>query len=70
MMKRVLVFGTSYLGRLVYVYLSKDSPYEVAAFTLNEAYIAGKEFMGLDVIPFETIEEVYPPDQYSMFVAV
>jgi len=70
MMKKVLVFGTSYLGRLVYVYLSKDSPYEVAAFTLNEAYIVDKEFMGLDVTPFETIEEVYPPDQYSMFVAV
>lgn len=69
-MKKVVVFGTSFFGRLAYVYLSKDSPHEVSAFTLNEKYITNKKFMGLNVTPFENIEEVYPPDQYSMFVAV
>ncbi|MFX0198341.1 MAG: acetyltransferase [Candidatus Hodarchaeota archaeon] len=69
-MKKVVVFGTSDFGRLAYVYLSKDSPHEVAAFTLNEDYITEKTIMGLDVAPFENIEEAYPPDRYSIFVAV
>jgi len=69
-MKKVLVFGTSYFGRLALTYLSKDSPYEVAAFTVNKDYITDKKFMGLDVIPFENVQEAYPPDQYSMFVAI
>ena len=69
-MKKVVIFGTTYFGRLALVYLSKDSPYEVAAFTVNEDYITDKKFMGLDVAPFENVEEAYPPDQYSVFVAV
>ncbi len=69
-MKEVVVFGTGDFARLAYVYLCKDSPHDIAAFTLNEAYITDKRFMGLDVTPFENIEEVYPPERYSMFVAV
>jgi len=70
-MKKVVVFGTSYFGRLVYVYLKKDSRYEVVAFTLNREYINKTEkFMGLDVVPFEEIESLYPPDHFAMFVAI
>lgn len=69
-MKKIVIFGTSYFGRLAYLYLSKDSPHEVTAFTLNEDYITDGSFMGLEVTPFENIEEVYPPDQFSLFIAV
>ena len=69
-MKKVVVFGTSYFARLVHVYLTKDSPYEVAAFTLNKEYLTEKKFRGLDVVPFEELGNLYPPDEYSMFVAI
>ena len=69
-MKKVIIFGTGYFGRLVHVYLSKDSRYEIAAFTLNEAYITDRNIMGVDVVPFETIQDTYPPDKYTMFIAV
>ncbi len=69
-MKKVVIFGTGYFGKLVDVYLTKDSPYEVVAFTINREHITDKTFREKPVIPFEEIETFYPPDEYSMFVAI
>jgi sugar O-acyltransferase (sialic acid O-acetyltransferase NeuD family) len=69
-MKKVVIFGTSDFAQVAYVYLSKDSPYEVAAFTVNEQYIGEKKLLGLDVVPFERLEESHPPDRFAMFVAI
>ena len=69
-MKKVVVFGTGGLGQLASVYLSKDSPYEVSAFTAHERYIKDRNLLGLDVVPFENIESSHPPGSHSLFVAV
>lgn len=69
-MKKVVIFGTGYFGKLVELYLANDSEYEVAAFTLNQEYITDKIFRGKAVVAFEEIERFYPPDEYSMFVAI
>jgi sugar O-acyltransferase (sialic acid O-acetyltransferase NeuD family) len=70
MAKKVVIFGTEKMAQLAHFYLTKDSPYEVAAFTVDEKYITGKCFINLPVVSFETVERAYPPDEYSMFVAV
>lgn len=69
-MKQVIIFGTGGLGRLARVYFSKDSPYDVAAFTVHEEYLTEKRILGLEVIPFEKIETTHPPENYAMFVAI
>ncbi len=69
-MKKVVIFGTTDFAQLAYVYLTEDSPYRVAAFTVHERYITEPKLMGLDVVPFEQIERRFPPDEYAMFVAV
>jgi sugar O-acyltransferase (sialic acid O-acetyltransferase NeuD family) len=69
-MKQVVIFGTGDFAQVAYVYLSKDSPYRVAAFTVHEKYIAERTLLGLDVVPFEQLEKRYPPSSYAMFVAV
>jgi sugar O-acyltransferase (sialic acid O-acetyltransferase NeuD family) len=68
--KRVVVFGTGDFARVAHFYLSEDSPYEIAAFTVHEQYMADNKFLGLDVIPFERLETTYPPEEFAMFVAV
>lgn len=67
---KVLIFGTGSFAEVAYFYLTKDSSYEVAAFTADEEYITEKEKFGLPIVPFEEVEKVYPPDKYKMFVAV
>ena len=69
-MEKVVIFGTSIMAEVVYYYLTKDSPYEVVAFTANKDFIKEKELFDLPVIPFEDIEKHYPPEKFKMFVAV
>jgi len=69
-MKKVVIFGTSIFAEVVHFYLTHDSPHEVVAFTASKEFINNKKFLNLPVVPFETIEREYPPDKYSMFIAV
>jgi sugar O-acyltransferase (sialic acid O-acetyltransferase NeuD family) len=69
-MKKVIIFGTSIFAELVHFYLTHDSPYDVVAFTAHENHIKENDFKGLPVVPFEKIEEYYPPSEYDMFVAI
>lgn len=69
-MKKVIIFGTGDFAKVVYFYLTKDSPNKVVAFTANGWAIKEKELLGLPVIPFENIETSYSPDEYTMFIAV
>lgn len=70
MKKKLIIFGTTELGVLAHFYFSNDSNYEVIAFTLDEKYITQNSFMGLPVLPFETIEKTYDPSTYEMFIAI
>lgn len=69
-MKKIVVFGTGSLAHLAYIHFSNEGQYEVAAFTVNEEYIDGKRIFDLDVVPFEKLEQAYPSDTFSVFVAV
>jgi sugar O-acyltransferase (sialic acid O-acetyltransferase NeuD family) len=70
--KKVVVFGTGGQARCASVGLIKDSPYEIVAFTAHEAYLRDdkEKLLGLDVVPFERIEELYPPEQFAMFIVI
>lgn len=69
-MKKVIIFGTSEFAEVAHFYFTKDSEYEIVAFTANKEFIKKNELLGLPVIPFENIEKQYPPEEYSMFIAV
>jgi sugar O-acyltransferase (sialic acid O-acetyltransferase NeuD family) len=69
-MKKVVIFGAGATGRLARVYLAKDSPHQVAAFTVHTKHLDQGRLLGLDVVPFERLEDHYPPDQFAMFVAI
>jgi sugar O-acyltransferase (sialic acid O-acetyltransferase NeuD family) len=70
MKKRIVIFGASELAEVAHVYLTKDSAYEVVAFTVNQSYIKETKLRGLDVVPFETLEKTHPPSEFGMFVAM
>ena len=69
-MTKAVIFGTGDLAQLAHYYLSKDSPYEVVAFTADRDFIQEKELLGLPVVPFEDVEKGYPPKRFKMFVAI
>jgi len=68
-MQKIVIFGTGELAQRIFYYL-KDAKDEVVAFSANKANMNSDELLGLPVIPFENIEEKYPPGEFSMFIAL
>jgi sugar O-acyltransferase (sialic acid O-acetyltransferase NeuD family) len=67
---KVVIFGTTEMATMSHFYLTHDSPYEVAAFTVDRDFMKEETLFGLPVVPFEDIESLYPPGDYKMFVAI
>lgn len=62
--KKVVIFGTGDLAQIISEYFEHDSDYEVAGFTVDGEYAKG------DVVPFEKVEEYFPPESHDMYIAV
>ena len=70
MKKKLVIFGIGKIAEVISYYASNECGFEIAAFCVDKAFVGEKDFQGHPVLPFETVEAVYPPDQYDMFVAV
>lgn len=70
MKKPLLIFGSGDIAQLAHYYFTTDSGYNVAAFTVDAAYLTDKTFCGLPVVPFEEAPRLYPPDAYEIFIAL
>lgn len=69
-MKELIIFGTGDFARTASVYFKHDSPYRIAAFTVDAERVDVAELFGVPVVPFATLPQRFPPDRYSLFVAV
>jgi sugar O-acyltransferase (sialic acid O-acetyltransferase NeuD family) len=69
-MSKIVIFGAGKIADEVFHYLTYDSSHEVAAFTVDGAFVDKKELWGRPVVPFEDVAKHYPPGDFQMFVAV
>lgn len=69
-MKNLVIFGTNDFGRLLKYYIEKDDNRKVEGFTVNRSYIQEDEFLRVPVVPFEEIENKYPPEKYEVLIAI
>jgi len=69
-LKKIIIVGAGEFAAIAHEYFSYDSPYEVAAFSVESAYVGDTPAEGIPVVAFETIEAAFPPSEYEMFVAV
>jgi sugar O-acyltransferase (sialic acid O-acetyltransferase NeuD family) len=67
---KLVLFGTGDIARLAHVYFSTDSAYEVVAFTVDREFCEADRFRDLPLVPFDEVEQRYPPATHSMFIAV
>lgn len=68
--RKVIIFGSGSFAEIVHFYLTHDSEYEVAAFTVHGSRLGKRELLGLPVMAFEGLADEFPPTSYDMFVAV
>lgn len=70
MEKKVVLFGNGSVACATHFLLTHDSPYQIAAFTVDREYIKDDTLFELPVVPFDRVASIYPPDAYNMFIAV
>ncbi|WGR73861.1 MULTISPECIES: acetyltransferase [unclassified Bradyrhizobium] len=66
----IVVFGIGDIAELADFYFTHDSDYEVAAFTVDSAFLKQHEFRGRPVVAFDDVVDRFPPDSFGCFVAV
>src|SRR3954447_26743365 len=69
-MSKIVVFGAGHIAELAEFYFKHDSEHEVAAFTVDGAYLREDTFLGKPVLPFESVAAAFPPDLFEFFVAL
>jgi len=69
-MNQIVLFGTGKIAEVLLYFFRHHSEYEVAACTVDREFLRGEEWEGLPAVPFEEVEQLYPPDRYRMFVAL
>jgi sugar O-acyltransferase (sialic acid O-acetyltransferase NeuD family) len=67
--KPVVIFGVGSFAEVAAVYLRKDSPREVIAYTVDGQYLSSDHFAGLPVIAFEDLLESHPPERIDLLIA-
>tara|TARA_Y100000022_G_C13246841_1_gene375215 strand:+ start:1096 stop:1860 length:765 start_codon:yes stop_codon:yes gene_type:complete len=68
--KKLIIFGNAEQAELAYFYFSKFSDHDISAFTIDSDFISEDSFCGLSVVPFDKVEQIYPPSEYSLFIAL
>ena len=69
-MAKIVIFGAGDIARLADFYFLTDSEHEVAAFTVDAAYLTGETFLDRPLLAFDRVASAYPPSSYKMFVAL
>ena len=69
-MAKVVIFGIGQIAEIAHFYLTEDSEHEVVAFTVDQEYLDNEVFHALPVVPYESIESLYPPSEYKLFIPI
>jgi sugar O-acyltransferase (sialic acid O-acetyltransferase NeuD family) len=69
-MKDLVIFGAGDIARLAHFYFTRDSDLRVAAFTVDGSHRQSDSFLDLPLVDFESVVDRFPPDRFSMFIAV
>ncbi|HEV2719772.1 MAG TPA: acetyltransferase [Thermoanaerobaculia bacterium] len=68
--RQLVIVGDRPIAEVAFEYFTHDSEYEVAAFTVEHAFLNRDVLFGRPVVAFEDVQERFPPAQVDLFVAV
>ncbi|ATS38685.1 MULTISPECIES: acetyltransferase [Xanthomonas] len=68
--RQLVIVGAGEFAQIACEYFQHDSHYTVAAFSVERAFLLQPTVAGLPVVPYEELEQCYPPQDYAVFVAI
>lgn len=69
-MKPLVIFGTGIISDVVEHYLGAVAGREIAAFCVDGKFLDKSEHHGRPVVAFEDVQDILPPGDHEMFVAL
>ena len=67
--RKLVIVGDSAFAEIAHEYFDADSDYTVVGYSVETAYLKRSELHGLPVVPFETLEQHFAPNEHEVFVA-
>ena len=70
MAQKLLIYGAGTYGKIVYHDIRQfgQDQFDVAAFVMDKKYMKNDSIYGIPLIPFESVHELYPSDEYKMLI--
>lgn len=68
--QKLVIIGDSAFAEIGFEYFTSDSEYEVTAFAVEREFMKTTEFMGLPVVAFEDVQDIYDPAKHHFFAAL
>ena len=65
-----MIFGLGKIAELAHFYFTHDSQMEVVGFVVDDDYFKTNTFFGLPVVSSSQVSLDFPPEKFSMFVAM
>lgn len=69
-MARIGIYGTGLIAEIAHFYFTNDTEHQIEFFVNAKDFINQSSFLELPLIPFEAVEKSYPPEDYSLFIAL
>lgn len=66
----MVIFGLGKIAELAHFYFTHDSQMEVTGFVVDDDHLETNTFFGLPVVSSSQVRLDFPPEKFSMFVAV
>jgi sugar O-acyltransferase (sialic acid O-acetyltransferase NeuD family) len=70
MPRPLVLVGAGEFAQIACEYFQHDSDYDVLAFSVERDYLVRPQLAGRPVLPWETLEQHYPPGEVELFVAI
>jgi sugar O-acyltransferase (sialic acid O-acetyltransferase NeuD family) len=69
-MSKLVIFGKGLFTEIAEQYFTEQGEHEIVAYTLDDQYVTEASYLDKPLVKFSEIEKRFPPDEYSMFIAV
>ena len=70
MKRKCVIFGTTDFGKMLRFYFEKYADVQIVAYTVDKTYLGSDVYDGLPAVAYEEVEKVYPPEEYTMVIAL
>lgn len=70
MRKKTILYGNGLYGAIIYQNILDEGALEIAGCTADREFVREETFQGLPLVPFEDVEKIYPPGDFTMLVVI